>query len=150
MTRTTCLLTGIEGVDAWTAMVAEPDFVESCVLVAVTVTLSDEPGAVKSPLELIAPALAVHLTAVLKPPVPCTCAVHCDVLSGFTVEGLHVAETEVMVDAAACTVTVASPDAVESCTLVAVIVTVPGEPGAVKAPLELMVPALAVQVTAGL
>lgn len=135
---------------ACTFTVDVPDFVASCLLVAVTVTLPDDPGAVKSPPELIVPPLAVHCTAVLKLPVPCTCAVHCEVPPGFTVVGLQAVETEVMVDAAVCTVTVASPDVAVSCTLVAVTVTIPGEPGAVKAPLELMVPELAVHLTAGL
>jgi hypothetical protein len=37
----------------------------SCVLVAVTVTLPAVAGAVKSPVALIVPALAVHVTAEL-------------------------------------------------------------------------------------
>jgi hypothetical protein len=44
-------------------------------------------------------------------------------------------------------VTVAVPDVVVSCALVAVTVTLPVVAGAVKSPLELMVPALADQVT---
>jgi len=42
----------------------------SCVLVAVTVTLSGKAGAVKRPLVLIVPTLADHATAELKLPVP--------------------------------------------------------------------------------
>jgi len=61
---------------ACTVTVALPDFVESCALVAVTVTMAAEPCAVNSPLELTAPALAVHVTAELKLPVPCTVALH--------------------------------------------------------------------------
>jgi hypothetical protein len=49
-----------------------------------------------------------------------------------------------------CTVTVAWPDLVVSWVLVAVTVRVPAEAGAVKSPLELMVPPLADHVTAEL
>jgi serine protease inhibitor ecotin len=47
-------------------MAAVPAFVASCVLVAVTVTVAAEAGAVKSPLELmVPPPLADHVTAEL-------------------------------------------------------------------------------------
>jgi hypothetical protein len=46
-------------------MVAVPDLVVSCVLVAVTVTLPAEAGAVKTPLVFTAPLLADHVTAEL-------------------------------------------------------------------------------------
>jgi len=49
---------------------AVPDFVVSWVLVAVTVTLPGEAGAVKSPPVLIVPPPADHVTAELKLPVP--------------------------------------------------------------------------------
>ncbi|HUV97601.1 MAG TPA: hypothetical protein VMV98_09045 [Acidobacteriaceae bacterium] len=52
----------IVGVVAFTVIVAVPDLVVSCVLVAVTVTDPDEPGAVNNPLPLIVPPLAVHFT----------------------------------------------------------------------------------------
>jgi hypothetical protein len=68
----------------------------------------------------------------------------------FIVPGLQATETDVIVDGEACTVTAAIPDLVVSCMLVAVTVTLPAEAGAVKTPLELMVPALADQVTAEL
>lgn len=55
--------------------------------------------------------------------------------------------TCVLCDACSCTVTVAVPDVVVSCVLVAVTVMLPVVAGAVKSPLELMVPALADQVT---
>jgi hypothetical protein len=42
----------------------------SCILVAVTVTFPEEAGAVNRPLALTVPALAVHVTAELKLPVP--------------------------------------------------------------------------------
>jgi len=48
-----------------TVMVAVPDLLPSCVEVAVTVTVPAALGAVKSPEELIVPALALHVTAEL-------------------------------------------------------------------------------------
>jgi hypothetical protein len=47
---------------AWTLTFAIPDFVVSWVLVAVTVTLPAEAGAVKVPIELMPPPPAVHVT----------------------------------------------------------------------------------------
>jgi hypothetical protein len=44
---------------------AVPDFVASCVLVAVTVTVPVEGGAVKSPLAFIVPSFAENETAEL-------------------------------------------------------------------------------------
>ena len=52
------------------------------------------------------------------------------------VEGAQTTATEVMVGAAACTVTEAVPDLVVSCALVAVTVTDPAEAGAVKSPVS--------------
>ncbi len=137
----TCTITG-----------AVPDFVASCVLVAVTVTLPAEAGAVNNPLELMLPPLALQVTAELKLPVPCTVAVHCDVAFVLTVVGLQLTATEVMVGATVWTWTLtgAVPDFVASWVLVAVTVTLPAEAGAVKSPLELMLPPLALQVTAEL
>jgi hypothetical protein len=48
-----------------TAMVAVPALVVSSVLVAVTVTVPADAGAVKSPLGVILPPLADHVTAEL-------------------------------------------------------------------------------------
>ena len=48
-----------------TVIVAAPDLVVSCVLVAVTVTDPVELGAVNNPPPLIVPPLAVHVTAEL-------------------------------------------------------------------------------------
>jgi len=72
------------------------------------------------------------------------------VASTATIEGLHIAATEVSVDGVACTLTVAVPDFVVSCVPVAVTVTVLAVPGAVRSPLALMVPPLADHVTAEL
>jgi hypothetical protein len=64
---TTCLLGGVCNC---TVSDAVPDLVGSSTLVAVTVTAAAEAGAVNKPLALIDPALAVHVTAELKAPVP--------------------------------------------------------------------------------
>jgi len=74
---------------------------------------------------------------------------HCEVCPVCTDVGLQETETEVMVDAAV-TVTVAVPDLVLSCVEVAVMATEPAVPGAVNSPKELIVPALAPQLTAEL
>ena len=60
---------------------------------------------------------------------------HCDMVPGATTKGLQVTATEVMVGEADCTVTDTVPDLVGSWMLVALMVTVPGEAGAVKIPL---------------
>jgi hypothetical protein len=65
----------------------------------------------------------------------------------FTVVGLQVTKTEVIVGGVNCTVMAAVPAFVGSCVLVAVTVTVPAEAGAVKSPLALMEPLLADHVT---
>jgi hypothetical protein len=54
----------VGGVDC-TVTAAVPDFVVSWVLVAVTVTVPAVAGAVKSPLALMVPPLADHVTAEL-------------------------------------------------------------------------------------
>jgi len=76
--------------------------------------------------------------------------VHCDVPPAFTVAGLQVNTTEVIVVGADCTVMAAEPEIVVVWALVAVTVTPPAEVGAVKSPLELMEPPLADHVTAEL
>jgi hypothetical protein len=48
-----------------TITVAVPDLLESSLLVAVTVTVAAELGAVSIPLALIVPPLAVHITVEL-------------------------------------------------------------------------------------
>jgi hypothetical protein len=79
-------------------MVAVPNLVASCVLVAVTVTLPAEAGAVKTPLVVTVPLLADHVTAGLKVPEPFTIAVHWDVALTAIEEGVQDGETEMMVD----------------------------------------------------
>ena len=107
-------------------------------------------GAVKSPAELIVPALADQVTAELKFPVPFTVAAHCEVALVFMVAGLHAAETDVIAEEDACTVTAVVPDITGSCVLVAIKVTLPAEAGAVNTPLAFTLPALADQLTAEL
>ena len=132
-----------------TVIVAVPDLLVSSVLVAVTVTEPVEPGAVNSPLALIVPPPADHVTVELKLPVPCTVALHCDVPLGTIVEGSQVTDTEEIVGGLDCvaTITVAVPDLLVSSLLVAVTVTVAAEAGAVRSPFAFMDPPLAIHVT---
>ena len=53
------------GGGACTVTEALPDFVASCMLIAVTVTVPAEAGAVRRPLALMVPALGDHVTAEL-------------------------------------------------------------------------------------
>ena len=87
----------VEEVDC-TVTVAVPDFVLSCVLVAVTVTVPGEAGAVKSPLASMLPPLADHVTPEPKAPVPTTDALHWDVAFIATAEGVQAAETDEIED----------------------------------------------------
>jgi len=68
--------------------------------------------------------------------------VHCEVAFGATAEGAQETDTDVIVggEVVDCTATEAAPDFVVSSVLVAVTVRFPAEAGAVKSPLELMVP----------
>ena len=68
----------------------------------------------KSSAALTVPALADHVTAELKFPEPFTVALHCEVALVFTVAGVQATETEVMVEAVACTATAVVPDFVLS------------------------------------
>jgi hypothetical protein len=74
--------------------VVVPVMVLSSTLVAVTVTLAGDEGAVNAPLELMVPALTVQATAEFKVPVPCTVALHCEVEPGATAAGVQEMETE--------------------------------------------------------
>ena len=56
-------------------------------------------GAVNRPLEVMVPALAVQFTAELGFPDPWTTALHCDDARGATLDGVHTAEMEEMVEA---------------------------------------------------
>jgi hypothetical protein len=76
--------------------------------------------------------------------------VHCDVWPVCTEVGLQETVTEVMVGGVVVTVTIVLPTLVESWTDVASTVTVLAVPGAANNPEELIVPALALQVTAEL
>jgi hypothetical protein len=84
----------------FTVTVAVPDTLVFWVEVAVMVTNNDVfvPGAVNSPEEEILPALAAHVTAMLKFPVPLTVAEHWLVPPDVIVEGEQLTETEVTVD----------------------------------------------------
>ena len=123
-----------------TATDAVPDFVLSCVEVAV-ITAVPTPAGVNTPDELIVPPDAAQVTAELYGPVPCTVAMQLDVCVVRMDAGEQTTETEVIVDGAV-TVTVALPDLVESCVDVAVMVAVP-VPDGVKTPALLTAPMLA-------
>src|SRR5438270_12908446 len=88
------------GVCDCTVTVALPDCVVSWTLVAVTVAAPVVAGAVNSPVALMAPSLADHVTAELYFPVPFTVALHCEVALMPTVDGLQTTWTEVMVEEA--------------------------------------------------
>ena len=122
-----------------TTIDAVPDFVVSCVDVAVIVTVPATVG-VNTPEDMIVPSVAPHVTAELYDPVPCTVAAQLDVCVVRMDAGEQTTETEVIVDGAV-TATVALPDLVESCVDVAVMVAVP-VPAGVRTPALLTVPML--------
>jgi hypothetical protein len=62
--QVTCTEVMVEEGD-WTVTDAVPDFVGSCVLVAVTVMAPGEADAVRTPLAFTVPLLADHVTAEL-------------------------------------------------------------------------------------
>ena len=101
-----------------TVTVAEADLVESAVLVAVTVKVPAELGAVYRPAVEMLPPVADHVTAVLLLPV--TVAANCCVppVSSDAETG----ETVTATTAGEVTVTVATADFVVSATLVALTV----------------------------
>ena len=107
------------------------------------------PVGVKTPKGVIVPPVAVQATAELNAPVPSTVAAQADVCEVRMDAGAQTAETVVIVDGVAVTVTVAVPDAAVSCVEVAVMVAVPAPEGT-KMPEEVIAPPVAVQVTAGL
>ncbi len=84
----------------FTVTLAVPDTLVFCVEVAVTVTdvIVVTEGAVNKPAEEIVPALAVHVTAVLKLPVPLTVAEHWLVPPELTVVGEQLTVTDVTVE----------------------------------------------------
>ena len=125
-----------------TVTAAEADFVLSATLVAVTVTLPAEAGAVRRPAAVIVPADVDQVTALFET-VPETDAVNC---CWPPVEMLAVVgETETEVTVAAAMVTVAEAVFVGSAKLVTVIFAVPGVAAAVKTPAEVIEPELVVQ-----
>ena len=133
--------------DAFTATVADPDLVESCVEVAVMVAGPAAAG-VKTPDGLIVPPVAAQVIAELNAPAPCTVAEQVDVCVVRIELGEQITETDV-IEGDALAVTEADPDLVASCVEVAVMVAGPAAAG-VKTPAELIVPPVAPQVTAEL
>ena len=131
----------------FTVTVALPDFVESCVDVAVIIALP-VPVGVKTPAEVIVPPVAVQFTPELYAPVPVTVDVHVEVCVVRMDVGEQTTVTDVIVGGRT-TVTDAEPDLVESSVDVAVIVAFPAPEG-VKTPTEEAVPPVADHVTAEL
>lgn len=126
-------------VGALTVTEAEADFVLSARLVAVTVTLPADAGAVRRPPAEIAPAEVDHVMPLLET-VPVTVAVNCCVppVAMLAVAGEMVTEFTT----GEATVTTAFAVFVGSARLVTVIVAVPGVEAAVKRPAEVIVPEL--------
>jgi hypothetical protein len=148
-------------VDAVIATVVEADLLESCVEVAVMVTVTggvpagvnvtpvpeataDE--ALKVPFAV---GLTDKLTVFVKAPVPVTVGVHVEVCVDVIDDGEHTSETPVMVGEAAATAMLAVPDmfVYPTAAELALQVAVPAPEG-VNTPPEVMVPPVAVQVTA--
>jgi hypothetical protein len=142
------LLERVTGVCVCTVSVASPEIDGVCTLVAVTIAAPADAGAVKRPVGLTVPTLADQVTDGLKLPVPWTVALHWEVWPVTTVNGLQVTATEVTEElGAACTETADFPVMAGFCVLVAVMVAVAAEGGAVKSPPGLIVPTLADHVT---
>jgi hypothetical protein len=109
------------------------------------------PDGVKTPPDVMAPPVAVHVTAGLKTPVPNTVAAQVEVCAVVMDEGVAATVMDVMVKATVVTVMLAVPDMLvkPDCAEWAVQVPVPAPVG-VKTPPDVMVPPVAVHVTAGL
>jgi hypothetical protein len=136
-----------------TLIVAVPVIVGSATLIAVTTSVPALAGALYCPEEEIEPSRAFHVTLVFLVE-PWTTALNGSVplVIEAAVEGETVTEVTSLpvggffvVDEA--TVTVAVADLVGSALLVAVILPPPPDIGAVKAPLDVMVPIVVDQVT---
>jgi hypothetical protein len=109
-------------------MFTEPDLVVSSVDVAVhePAPVPEGVNVTELPLPVIAPPAAVHVTVVLKLPVPRTVAVHEVVCDVVTPAGLAVTVTDDTVGGAPATVTCTGEDFfVESCVEAAVMFAVP-------------------------
>ena len=107
------------------------------------------PDGVKTPPAVIVPPVAVHVTALLKAPVPNTVAAQAEVCAVVMDAGVAATVMEVIVKGTEVTVMLAAPEMLvnPACAEWAVQVPVPA-PDGVKTPPEVMVPPVAVQVTA--
>jgi hypothetical protein len=135
-------------------MFAEPDTLvkPACAEWAVQVPVP-APEGVKMPPAVMVPPVAVHVTAVLNAPVPVTVATQLAVCAVVMEAGFGTTETPVTVTVGGVVVTAmfAEPETFvnPACAEWAVQVPVPAPEG-VKTPPEVMVPPVAVQVTAEL
>lgn len=129
-----------------TETVAIPDFVASWTEVAVIAALPAAAGVKMPPAEIV-PFVAVHVTALLKFPVPETLAMHVVVWLGEIDAGLQVTLIDETVEDA-LTTTLAVLTLLVSCVEVAVMVAVsPLDVDGVNNPAGVIVPFVAVQMT---
>src|SRR5579859_3912876 len=135
---------------AVTAMLAVPETLvnPACVELAVQVPVPAADG-VKTPPAVMVPPVAVHVTALLKAPVPLTVATQVAVCAVVMEDGVATTETPVTVSVGAVTAMLAVPETLvnPACVECAVQVPVPAADG-VKTPPAVMVPPVAVHVTA--
>ena len=138
------------GGTAVTAIVAEPETLvnPACTECAMQRTLPLSVG-VKIPFEVMLPPVAVQVTALLKAPVPETAAAQVEVCAVVMAEGVAVTTTPVTVGGKSVTAIVAEPETLvnPACAECAMQRTLP-LPAGVKTPVEVMLPPVAVQVTA--
>ena len=140
----------IEG-GAVTVIGAEPETLVNPVWAELAVQLAlPTPEGVKTPAVVIVPPVAVQVTAELYAPIPLTVALHCEVCPVVMLEGLAVTDTPVTV-MAAVTVIGAEPKTLVNPVWAefAVQLALPA-PDGVKSPAVVIVPPVAVQVTAEL
>jgi hypothetical protein len=150
-------------VETLTVTVAAKNLLASCVEVAVMVAVSAPVfGGVKTTPVPVATAvealsvpppdgLIVRFTVFVNAPVPLTVGVQVEVCVVVMVDGAHTSETPVMVGAPAVTVMFAKPEMLVNPAWVELALQVPvPAPEGVNTPEEVMVPPVAVQVTAEL
>ena len=106
------------------------------------------PDGVNTPAGVMVPPVAVHVTLLLKAPVPLTVAEQVEVLSEVMEDGFAVTAIPVTVTGGGRDVVLmdAEPDLLLSCVDVAAQVPTPG-PDGVKTPPGVMAPPVAVHVT---
>jgi hypothetical protein len=148
----TSVTTVMVGVAAVTAILAEPEMFKNPATLELAVQVAvPTPDGVKTPPDVIVPPVAVQVTVVGKTPVPNTVAAHVDVCPVVMDAGEAEAVIPVMVNGAEVTVMFAEPEmfVYPAWAELAVHVAVPA-PDGVKTPAGVIVPPVAVHVTAEL